>query len=574
MFGPTGLRSRGQSAWRTRAAGALSLLLRERGPLVAVILICWLGNFLYFAAFGFYEDDFWLIGRSVNHFSFVSLALPWLRWYGGRPLSHSLARLFGSIGAVTGDIKLLYLFAYLEIATNAVLLYLIFRRVAPTLLCFLLAVFYLLSPFSTTRMFLTHACFSHLSLTWALLGLLLFSRGAVKSAYAVSFLSLLTYESPYLLMLGAPFLRLSRISFRDWRLLVRHGIVMGLLVGIYAVIRLALREARLIDTLDKSGWLELGAQVFHAMVYNLGEAGATVVFTFHAVLAQGVTAGTFVALAIAAIVLVVVPGMRSLEVGRPDHDRPAGTNPPFPQFCLAFAGFVVATGYLLSFYNFAAGELTEVAGRGTRAHVVAEIGYALLAATAFAVALTRPQRKWLRACALAGLLTLVAHLALYAMKVQDDYARAWRDQLASIAAIIPLIGDARPGDVVIYEYRGLNADGAGIKTVSWSYNVIPALLFAWPGPELGAPRIMPAPADWARHLRARRDGTLAWTEPELLGLPEFAEASLEPGHVIVIQAAAGGHRRLEPPFVVDGVELLAQRQVDEGSGPRTRRPAI
>jgi hypothetical protein len=56
---------------------------------------------------------------------------------------------------------------------------------------------------------------------------------------------------------------------------------------------------------------------------------------------------------------------------------------------------------------------------------------------------------------------LVAHLALYAMKIQDDYARAWRDQLASIAAIIPLIGDARPGDVIIYEHGGLSCSPFG-----------------------------------------------------------------------------------------------------------------
>jgi hypothetical protein len=398
VFNPAEVRSHGQSVRQTPSAEASScraepfpslrtLLVRERRPLVAVILICWLANFLYFSSFGLYEDDFWLIGRSINRFSFASLALPWIHWYGGRPLSHFLPRLLAFGSSVTDDIKLPYLFTFLVIAANAILLYVIFRRVAPMLPCFLLAVFYLLSPFSTTRMFLTHAFFSHLSLTWSLLGLLLFSRGALKSAYAVSFLSLLTYESPYLLMLGAPFLYLRRMSPGDWRLLGRHGLVMAALVGVYALIRLALGEARLVNTLETTGLLELSAQIFHAMAYNLELAGATIVFTFRAVLAQGVTAGALVALAVAATVLVVVLRARPFEAGALDHRRTPAGDPPFARFCLVFAGLVVATGYLLSFFNFGAGELTQVAGRGTRAHVGAEIGYALFAATAFAVAL-------------------------------------------------------------------------------------------------------------------------------------------------------------------------------------------
>ena len=544
-----------------------ALLIQERRPLIALVLICWLGNFLYFSSFGLYEDDLWQIGRIINHFGFDTFILPWVHWYGGRPLSHFLIRLLAFGSGAAGDLKLLYLFAFLIISTNAILLYVIFRRVAPILLCFLLAVFYSLSPFGTTRMFLVHAFNAHLSVTWALLGLLLSSRGAFKWAYAVSFLSLLTYELPWLLMLGAPFLYLRRMSPRDWRLLARHGLVMAALAGVYALIRLAVGEARLVDTLGRTGLLELSAQIFHAVAYNLSEAGATIAFTFRAVLAQGFTAGTLVALAIAAIVLVVVLRQQPLASGAFDQHRAPSADTASSLFCLAFAGLVVATGYLMSFFNFAAGELTQVAGRGTRAHAVAEVGYALLAATAFTVLLTRPRRPWRRAGALAGLFVLVAYLALYAMKVQEDYARAWRDQLASISAIIPLIGDAGPGDVIIYE-QALNAYGAGIETISWSFNVIPGLLFAWPGPELEAPRIMPAPSGWAEHLRAGSDGTLAWTAPQLSGLPRFIEAPLEPGHVIVIQADERGHRRLEPPLVIDGVELLERHEVDERFGPR------
>ena len=541
-----------------------ALLIQERRPLIALVLICWLGNFLYFSSFGLYEDDVWQIGRSINRFSLASLLQPWLHWYGGRPLSYFLLRLFAYGSGVAGDLKLLYLFAFLVISANAVLLYVVFRRVAPLLFCFLVTVFYLLSPFNTTRMFLFHAFLTNLSVTWALLGLLLFSRRAFKWAYAVSFLSLLTYESPWLLMLGAPFLYLRRISPGDWRLLARHGLVMAALAGGYALTRLAVGEARLVDTLGRTGPLELSAQIFQAVAYNLSEAGATIVFTFRAVLGQGFTAGTLVALAIAAIVLVVALREQPPASGAFDHRRAPSPDASSSRFCLAFAGLVVATGYLMSFFNFAAGELTQVAGRGTRAHAVAEVGYALLAATAFTVLLTRPRRPWRRAGALAGLFVLVAYLALYAIKVQEDYTRAWRDQLASIAAIIPLIGDAGPGDVIIYE-QALNPYGAGIETISWSFNVIPGLLFAWPGPEFDAPRIMPAPPGWADHLRARSDGTLAWTAPQLSGLRRFIEAPLEPGHVIVIQADERGHRRLEPPLVIDGVELLERHGSTSGS---------
>src|SRR5208337_2971321 len=147
----------------------------------------------------------------------------------GRPLGFFLNEIVSFIFDRSSHIETSYLAGWLIVSLNAVLIFLILRNCIGAAASFVIAVFYIVFPADTSRMILMHRVFTNLSLTFILVSLALYQRqrmGGVILSYIIAGMSLLVYESFYLLFGLGPVLVRGPIK---WRKLIIHFLTMGLI---------------------------------------------------------------------------------------------------------------------------------------------------------------------------------------------------------------------------------------------------------------------------------------------------------------------------------------------------------
>jgi len=232
-----------RSSTITSAAESLHL---NKYYLITLLIVTWLGNYLYLQEWGFYEDDWMLLG-----FHFTSFGDPQqlikvlLTWPSGRPLGHFFISLAGLVGSWFNSVTLLYVFGFVILYLNAVLIFFLFRIWVQCFHAFLIAMFFLLCPLDTTRMFLTHSFFLQISLFFSLAGMLLIAYKRPVPGYAIAGLSLLTYETGFLLLATAPFFYTRCVSIKKWKTYLTHYAIIGTMLALYIIIRLQTGDSRI-----------------------------------------------------------------------------------------------------------------------------------------------------------------------------------------------------------------------------------------------------------------------------------------------------------------------------------------
>ena len=172
--------------------------------------INWLSHFLYFKGFGLYEDDYANVGI------FFGIDLPHLLkvisnrltiWTEGHPLAF-LPVLFLYISELTGGFHFLYVIAFLIVTINSFLVYKVLKKIIPEsyVLAIAGALAFCLSPSDTTKLYLQHAFILQMSIMFFLSATLLYLNNKKVLAYLTIILSIFTYESPFMLFFGVPFL--------------------------------------------------------------------------------------------------------------------------------------------------------------------------------------------------------------------------------------------------------------------------------------------------------------------------------------------------------------------------------
>ncbi len=530
-----------------------TFLQAERPYWLALLLVVWLGNYLYFWEWGFYADDWMIIGNHYTSFAGSSkqfeLLGSLLNWPSGRPLGFFFPNLAGIIGAWAGSITLLYVFGAAILYLNALLLFLLFKTWVRPGHAFLVALFYLLCPLDTTRMLLTHSFQLQLSLCFALAGMLLIARGRPMGGYAVGSLSLLTYETGFLALAAAPFFHTRGVVPGRWKTYLLHYAVLAAILVLYLSVRAALGESRLAGV-GNDPW-GFAWQSLQAVLHGLDHAWRIVVLMVQWPWHHPALMGFVLA---AAILCVVYACYRKGTIG--SGMTGSGEAEAWSLSSrVAAEMFFVAVLTILASYLFAAYLFSEygwsmpLAGRGTRLHGVAAIGYAVTVATLLVLLLDRLRRGPARAMALLAAALVVAWHAYYAEKIQSDYSRAWRDQRHMLMATVPLVLDHRPGQVVLYDdtlaKRGVPQ---GIASRHWAYNIFLTSLVDWDLKQyLEGPVVVPVTrSDWLRHIAIDpRTGSLrAVGRVRLLaGVPGVARLNWRPDNVTVVILTRTGFKR-------------------------------
>jgi hypothetical protein len=162
--------------------------------------------------FGMHEDDYAFIGNKIglSHAEIISYIKNFFKAFPqGRPLAESFIAWVVFEGArLTGDLSFAYGTGAFIIFINALLLYFLLKRWLRPISSLAGALFYILIPVDTTKIFLTHALHLQPALLLSLLATHFYLRyGKVKKliAYFLAFCSLLFYETAILFFAFAPF---------------------------------------------------------------------------------------------------------------------------------------------------------------------------------------------------------------------------------------------------------------------------------------------------------------------------------------------------------------------------------
>ena len=204
-----------------------------------LVLVVWIARFQRSSEFGLYEDDWTVIPIAADMnleelTEFVSDHVTHFRGK-GRPLHHTFIYTLSFLGWNIGELDGIYFLGFVIVSLNAILFYLLVRRIHSHRLALVGALAFALYSADTTQAFLTHS----LGLQTALTLFLLASHSYISHKYVLSYIlilaSLLTYETIYFVFLAVPLLCLP--LDRAWpKAMAKHIVItLAIFFGVFLI---------------------------------------------------------------------------------------------------------------------------------------------------------------------------------------------------------------------------------------------------------------------------------------------------------------------------------------------------
>ena len=460
-------------------------------PVVFLLLLLGAARFALLRRFGLYEDDFTIIPAAVEMplsdlLAFVANFTLRLQGH-GRPLSDSFIRLLSWIGWRAGGLDAIYLIGYAVLALNVGLVFHLGRRLHSRSAGFLAGLFYCLYSADTTQIFLTHSLGLQPALTFVLLALHAYLSRWRAAAYALSALSLFTYESAYPVFLAAPLLvsdhRGSLLRRSVWHVLLTAALLAGAVW-----LRSSGGDNRIADLRPEDMVLTPLRHITIGPVVGLGSYPLRGVQTISSPAAEWALPA-FLALPALMWAIGRWTTAPESERNRVAEDSAVKSHPVGDQRLtlsrIVLTGLVMtAAAYLLTFglRSFA------ISGRATRVHFAAALGVSLVWAALSEAALHRPWRFRSVRIPVLLLAGLAALLVGYGFIIQNDYADAWHNERDFWAQLTQEVADVGDGTVILVDPVGL-ADTKQIDSNTWNLPRILEQLFTFPASWGEAPRV-------------------------------------------------------------------------------------
>ncbi|GEM_PF-2404081 len=535
--------------------------------LLLITVVAWVANYYHFMNFGLYDDDWFFVANP-----FLSPAKYWLttslseqfepQFFQGRPLQIIFEYGFAEIGALFQSIPVDYLIAFVLFSGSALMLYELLRRRFSQLVATLTSLIFVLSPLYTLHQFLNGQFTFGPAFALLFAGMILYERGKRGQAYTFAVLSLMTYESIFLLFLAAPLFIQGRPVLkgrgREW---IRHLAICLVIVGVCWASRLWLGEKRVNSVGQGVLWSVLRSTVYYAVTWP-----GTYLYAFVKANEATVEAWFF-----AILFCLTLPVL----LRRARNDKSAASPAKWPDFGSAVftAIFLTFCGCLTSYYFFFRAEpIFVVAGRDTRINVAATVGSSLLIAILLAWWIEISRAAYARVIAYLGTVAALTVLFLYTFVVQNDYVREWDDERSDIAQIILLTPDIEPDSIIIMKHHfypvSLRNGGFRRRAIGFEKTLYEPYFEHLFGVS-PAPKMFYCYSDaWPKFLKLDPDGYFSWTADKFDGrwFP-YPGGRRRPGRFIVMDEVEPGHivRHTEPTYV-DG------QQIVQMPGPLKHRP--
>jgi hypothetical protein len=543
-------------------AGRLKTSVAGLWPVALLIALLWLVRFARSAEFGLYEDDLTRFS-SVVRMTMPDLARHTLDTIGdlsrqGTPVKQSLLYWLPSLGWNLGGLQALYFLGFAILAVNAGLFYTLMKDLQGGVFALCAGLAYVLYSADTTQAFLTHAFVLQVSIALVLLALLAYRRRRVAVAFALAIVALLTYETAFVVFLGAPLL--TTPWDRAWRRrLLVHVLLCGLCLAAVFSARYAAGEGRVRG-------LSLAEAATIPLVHMIeGPPVALATYVYRPLqVVTGPRVETIVVSLLTAAGLTWL--LRRLRFGTDSGGQegsPSATDavtarpirlsdwrqvwsdlPPEVRtgLRLALTGLVLlvlAYPLTLTVRAFA------ISGRDTRVHTAGVIGASILVGALVWLIMGMAERTGKKKWVSLVLGIWLGILAGYGFLVQNDYANAWQLQREFWSQLVRLVPDVQEGSVILVDPSGL-VDTRQIGANYWNLPRVLEQLYDFPGEWERPPRAYRMVPGWEARILTP-DGRIRLDASTTLSAPD-AYGDFDPTDVILIQTTEGQLTRISEPF--------------------------
>ncbi|MBF0408403.1 MAG: hypothetical protein HQM10_13715 [Candidatus Riflebacteria bacterium] len=524
-----------------------------------------LAHFFYFCDFGFYEDDYAFISTSLNYPAsqlLRKLNACFFYWPQGRPLGFFLPTFFTVIGSSMGDLKFVYFTGFLIIFANSLMFYLILCRIKPksTLFAVTGMLAFLLFPADTTKPFLLHLFQLQPSLSFLLLGYLLYLSGWTRFSYFCVTLTLLTYESFFMLFLAAPvircfadsekkdplfqaktvsksrfdemFCKYFRVSLNDF---LFHSLIMAAIILCVVVIREFTGDSRL----EGSGnpFQMVNKIFFGSIIGPLSSLFSFFLAIYH--VAFSFQKDTLLICFILFCVFLPI----FIRIQLPDKCEKSLENRSGS--LLPASVLLLVSSYLFSFTHFPPSELS---GRGTSVHLAATFSVSFF--IALLVEMVKNNRKNTRLFSV-FLAAFFSMLGGYHFIIQKDYIRSWQNQKKFWSEILETCSDISDG-TVIFVIKDRLPQTKYILTNSWADPIVLCQLLKFPRNWKKTPKLNLVEKDWADTVVFDK-GEFFWKVPETTWLAHWD--TIPDSNFILLEESDGKICRKEGSIKISGRNL-------------------
>jgi hypothetical protein len=547
-----------------------------------LIILVWLAKYSLSADFGFYEDDYTRIPRvmvmdlpDLLNRIFESF---WNFVDHGKPLHASLLYSLTYIGNRIAGLRGIYLIGYLIVATNAVLFFVLIKKLFGVRFALLAGLAFALFSADTTQALLTHALGLQTSLTFTLLAMHSYLSRRKFLVFLFSFLVLINYEVPFPLFIAFPLMEIK--WDRQWlkNFMFYIGMI-GVVLAVYLGIRYVSGESRVAELsypeifttplthMFQGPFVSLGTY-FYRPVQAISEMGGT---------------GYIVTLLLAPVLYVVIHALspnepldlRALQStiktffkasDQGVEELPLETATVETKTIIRATIFGIASITLAYMFTFTV-RAYAISGRETRVHLAAAIGASILLAVfgTLLIKLTKRFRvHWIGVGFMSALFSL---LIGFGFVVQRDYARSWDLQQDFWSQVVDLTPDIEKGTVILIEPTGL-AKTKFIDANTWNMPRILNNIYTFPEywEWHEEPRVYWLWPTWREMIWI--DGTTMFRIDEATTLPPtvyFKTAQID--DVILLEMQEGKLVRVGPELIIEGI-ALPLKPIEEISSPR------
>jgi len=439
--------------------------------LILLALVNWVSHFLYFRRFGLYEDDYSNIPLHFDQnftelMQFIIFRLT--HWLQGHPLSF-MPGLFTFVGKeISEGLSILYVIVFIIITINSFLVYNILKKIFPSSKLFAIsgALIFCLFPPDTTKLYLLHGFVAQMAVAYLFISTLLYLNNKKILAYLTIILAIFTYEAPFMVFFGVPFLK-GKWDKKFWTEYLKHFIILSSIIALMFLYRKLTGESRVLNASnDMFGVItKVIAGIFIGPVFNIYLFLRAPVSTISYLISSSSVFWwyyNYIYFILGACFLFFLWLFYKLK---PDYSSnlgvksSVGLNPLITEdnivvneyFRKIFKIFIAAVilicfGYSVSFTHYPP---IELMGRRTSVHIGATFGASIIFACICASVIFISEKFNFKRLAVSVLSIYLALLVGYNTVTQKEFVQSWNFQKSFWKQIINICPDINENTVIL-----------------------------------------------------------------------------------------------------------------------------
>ena len=481
---------------------------------ILISLTSFIGNYVYFKNFGFYEDDYFYITPNIeNYFGDVisMIGVRMTNWFYGHPLIF-ITDVLTYIGMRLGGLNGLYLMSFLVLTLNSWLVYMILKKIYSGSDIFAVsgAMMFCLFPANTAKIMLTFSFSLQIALTFLFIATLLYLSGKKQISYVVILGALFLYEPAFMVFWAVPLLKINSVRKKE---LVKHIFILLTMLIINLIIRYFMEGEKVL-------------YIFKDVPRYLNETLSSLLDGPYSIILSFLRAPEFaiknfssgiLLFAVLSFAIFMFAFYGRMKPGEKTETATAGDGTAdlklYPDLAKIFfvSLILIVIPYSLPLVYKSADVLT---GKMTIVHTAASFGASILFASAcmFLVSLSGKKNIKIFMTGLAG--AYLSLLVCYNVLIQKDFVQSWENQREFWNKVRELCPDMTDRTLifVIQNENNKLPQTKFIQSNSWTDPIILRQIFDFPYSWTTPPRLFVLNEDWEKRVFLNKD-KLEWNVP-------------------------------------------------------------